>query len=76
MAAKISKDEQQWRAESDANIMAQYQAITEDPNRMRRAIKVAQQQAKDLTKRANAMQNVANSGRAGRGLSRSTGRKK
>lgn len=53
------KQEQQWQAESDAHTMAQYQEILGDKQRMSRAIKVAQQQAKDLTKRANAMQSVA-----------------
>ncbi len=53
------KQEQQWQAESDAHTMAQYQEILGDKQRMNRAIKVAQQQAKDLSRRANAMQSVA-----------------
>lgn len=53
------KTEQQWQAESDAHTMAQYQEILSDKSRMNRAIKVAQQQAKDLAKRVNAMQSVA-----------------
>lgn len=53
------KQEQQWQAESDAHTMAEYQQIISDKARMGRAIKVAQQQANDLTKRATAMQNVA-----------------
>ncbi len=53
------KQEQQWQAEDDARTMAQYQEIMGDKNRMNRAIKVAQKQAQDLTKRANAMQSVA-----------------
>lgn len=57
---KISaKTEQQWQAEDDARTMANYQEILGDKARMNRAIKVAQQQAKDLSRRANAMQNVA-----------------
>lgn len=59
MAMKINKTEQEWQAESDAHVMAQYQEILSDKNRMNRAIKVAQKQAQDLTKRANAMRNVA-----------------
>lgn len=51
-----------WQAESDAHTMAAYQEIINDKSRMARAIKVAQQQARDLTKRANAMQNVAKTG--------------
>lgn len=59
MATKISKQDQQWQAESDAHTMAQYQEILSDRARMSRAIKVAQKQAQDLTRRANAMQTVA-----------------
>lgn len=59
MATKISKQDQQWQAESDAHTMAQYQEILSDRARMSRAIKVAQKQAQDLKRRANAMQTVA-----------------
>lgn len=54
-----SSDELRWQAESDAQTMATYQTIIGDKARMNRAIKVARSQAADLTKRANAMQNVA-----------------
>lgn len=54
-----TKEEQKWQAESDARTMATYQEILGDKNRMQRAIKVAKQQASDLSKRANAMQTVA-----------------
>lgn len=57
--SKSSSDEQRWQAESDARTMATYQEIMQDKVRMNRAIKVAKSQAADLTKRANAMQNVA-----------------
>lgn len=53
------KDEAKWQAESDASIMASYQEIINDKARMNRAIKVAQEKARDLNKRAAAMQNVA-----------------
>lgn len=53
------KQEQQWQAEDDARTMANYQEILGDKARMNRAIRVAQQQAKDLSKRASAMQTVA-----------------
>ena len=64
MASKISmasqkRDELRWQAESDAQTMASYQEIMGDKARMNRAIKVAKSKATDLTKRANAMQNVA-----------------
>lgn len=55
----ISKDEERWRAESDAQTMATYQEIMNDKARMQRAIKVAKTQAADLAKRASAMQSVA-----------------
>jgi hypothetical protein len=54
-----SKDELKWQAESDASTMAQYQEILGDKARMNRAIKVAEQRARDLNKRAAAMQSVA-----------------
>lgn len=54
-----SSEELKWQAESDAQTMATYQEIMGDKARMSRAIKVARSQAVDLTKRANALQNVA-----------------
>lgn len=61
MAAKKTRnsEELRWQAESDAQTMATYQEIMGDKARMNRAIKVARSQAADLTKRANALQNVA-----------------
>ena len=66
MALKTSKQDLQWQAESDAHTMAQYQEILGDKARMNRAIKVAQQQTKDLNRRAAAMQNVAQTKSSGR----------
>ena len=54
-----NSEELRWQAESDAQTMATYQEIMGDKARMNRAIKVARSQAADLTKRANAFQNVA-----------------
>lgn len=68
-----SKDEMKWQAESDASTMATYQEIISDKARMNRAIRVAQQKAKDLTKRATAMQNVSKASYSG---GRASGRKK
>lgn len=59
MAVSSKKQEQQWQAESDARVMAQYQEIMSDKTRMSRAIKEAEKQAKDLSKRASVMQNAA-----------------
>lgn len=55
----MKKMEEKWRAEDDARIMAEYQQILQDKNRMEKAIKVAQEQAKDLNKRAKAMSKIA-----------------
>lgn len=55
----VSKSERQkWQAESDADTMATYQEILNDSARMKRAIKIAEQRAKDLNKRAAAMSSV------------------
>lgn len=72
------KKEQRWQAESDAATMASYQEILGDKARMQRAIKVAKQQALDLSKRANAMQTVAKTkaGSSSRGGRVPAGRRK
>ena len=44
MATKMTKQDQQWQAESDARTMAQYQEILSDKARMSRAIKEANKQ--------------------------------
>lgn len=72
MNQKMSKQDQEWQAESDAHTMATYQEILSDKARMNRAIKAAGRQALDLTKRANAMQNAAKV----RPVTRTSGRKK
>lgn len=59
MATKMSKQDLQWQAEGDARVMAQYQEIMSDSARKNRAIKEANKQAADLTKRANAMRSAA-----------------
>ena len=60
MATKMSKQDLQWQAESDASTMARYQEIMSDKARRNRAIKEANKQAADLNKRANAMKSAAN----------------
>lgn len=72
------QQEQQWQAESDARTMANYQEILGDKARMQRALKMAKQQASELTKRANAMQSVAQtkSNSFSRGGKVSTGRRR
>ena len=64
------KQEQQWQAQDDARVMAQYQEIMGDKTRMNRAIREAEKQAKDLSKRANAMQSAAKIRTASRTLGR------
>lgn len=59
MAQKMTKQDLQWQAESDASTMARYQEIISDKARMNRAIKEANKQAKDLSKRASAMREAA-----------------
>lgn len=58
-----SERERRWRAEEDARTLAAYQEIVSDPKRVKYAAKVAQKQADELTKRANAMKKVANKGK-------------
>ena len=60
MSTKMSKQDLQWQAENDASTMARYQEIVSDKARMSRAIKEANRQAQDLTKRATAMKSAAN----------------
>ena len=60
MATKMTKQDLQWQAESDARTMASYQEILSDKARMNRAIKEANKQAQDLNKRASAMRSAAN----------------
>ena len=73
MGLKMSKQDLQWQAESDARTMASYQEILGDKARMNRAIREAEKQARDLNKRASAMQNAA---KVRTSSSRSSGRKR
>lgn len=72
LKSKMSKQDLQWQAESDANTMMRYQEIMNDKARRDRAIKEAQRQAEDLSKRASVMKSVSKAG----GNPRNTGRKK
>lgn len=53
-------NEAKWRAECDADVLAQYQEILSDKKRMNAAVKAAKTKAADLNKRANLMTNAAN----------------
>ena len=72
MSDKLSKEDLKWQARGDADTMARYQEIINDKARMNRAIKEAEKQAKDLSKRASAMQSAAKV----RTTNKTTGRKK
>lgn len=58
-STRISAQEKQWQAESDAETMARYQEIMSDKTRRNAAIKAANTRAAELTKRANAMKLAA-----------------
>jgi hypothetical protein len=70
MATKMSKQDLQWQAESDASTMARYQEIMSDKARMNRAIAEAKKQAADLNKRATVMKSAASIKAAGGSISR------
>lgn len=70
MSRISKKQEQQWQAQDDARVMAQYQEIISDKSRMGRAIKEANKQAADLSKRANALKSAANTKALGGKISR------
>jgi hypothetical protein len=53
--AKMSKEEKQWQAESDARTLARYQEIMADNKRRTAASKWAKSEAARLEKSANAM---------------------
>lgn len=53
--AQIKKQEEQWQAESDARMLAQYQELLDDKPRLRRALEQAKKEEERLSKRAAAM---------------------
>lgn len=55
----LSKDEKRWRAESDAQTLAEAQRIAEDKGRLNLAKGAAQKMADDALKRARSLTNVA-----------------
>jgi hypothetical protein len=59
MAQRISKQEEQWQAESDAQMLARYQELLDDKPRLRRALKQAKKEEENLNKRAQAMARAA-----------------
>ena len=60
----MTSNDKKWQAESDARVMAEYQAIVESKSRMMAAKKAATAMAKDLTTRANQMSKVVNTSKA------------
>ena len=53
--AQMKKQEEQWQAESDARMLAQYQELMDDKPRLKRAMAQAKKEAENLKKRFNAM---------------------
>ena len=53
------KQEEQWQAESDAQMLARYQELLDDKPRLRRALKQAKKEEENLNKRAKAMSRAA-----------------
>lgn len=53
------KDEEQWQAESDARMLANYQELLDDKPRLKRALKQAKKEEENLNKRAKAMAKAA-----------------
>ena len=51
----VSKEEQDWKAESDARTIADYNEIINDKPRLKRAMAAAEKQVSDLTERAKAL---------------------
>lgn len=60
VGVKMSKEDLRWQTEQDARTMANYQEIMQDKARMARAVKEANKQAQDLTRRASIMKSAAN----------------
>lgn len=54
---KIS-EKLKWQAESDANILAEYEQIMQDSARKNRAIKAAREEASRLNKRVTALKSA------------------
>lgn len=58
--AQMKKQEEQWQAESDARMLAQYQELLDDKPRLKRALKQAKKEEENLNKQAKAMARAAN----------------
>ncbi len=54
-----NKNEKDWRAESDATMMAEYKKIMADPTRVKAAVSAAQRMAKEQAETVKAMKAVA-----------------
>ena len=60
--AKMTEQESIWRAEEDARVLAEYQAIVNDKDRLTKAKAIAKKEANNLTKRALDMKKVSKIG--------------
>lgn len=52
---KLSEDELKWQAEEDARTLENYQKLMNDKNRLKRALKVAEEKVDNLKERAQAL---------------------
>lgn len=59
MTKEQIKREEEWQAQSDAEMMARYQDLLDDKPRLRRAKRKARELASNLNKQANNMSKVA-----------------
>ena len=50
--------EPDWQTEADVNTLASYEELIKDSSRMKKATKLAQQKARDLTQRAATMNSI------------------
>lgn len=58
-ASKMSKDEMKWRAEDDARILSEAEAIKKDPARLKKAQAAAARMLKEITDKAVGMRKIA-----------------
>lgn len=56
----MTKQEEQWQAESDAQMLARYQELLDDKPRLRRAAKKAKEIKENLDKQSKNMEKAAN----------------
>lgn len=58
----MTAEDKRWRAEEDARIIASYLELMKDKERVKMASEVAKLQVEEMSKRINAMKQVAKKG--------------